>query len=382
MSGTPHALLGASSAHRWLHCPGSALLTADMPDTTSEYAEEGTLAHSVCEYLARSALVKQGYQIISETLSAPKQAMSDEMISCAEDYLSVILEAAEAMGEAPYIALEQRVDYSRWVPDGYGTADCILIGDGLLHVIDYKHGKGVQVAAEDNPQLMLYVLGALERYATLYDINRVRWSIVQPRNGGASHSPMLFKESLLQWAEDTVQPAAALAMTPDAPLKPGDHCRFCKARATCRARSDAALALEGFEKTAPALLTPEEIGERLKLGRDLVAYVKDLEDEALHRLLTGAPVPGWKAVEGRAIRVWTDPEAAFKKAVELGVPEQMLWEKKPVTLAALEKTLGKKQFAPLGEYVTVPPGKPALAPESDKRPAITSQSSAEQDFAE
>lgn len=164
----------------------------------------------------------------------------------------------------------------------------------------------------------------------------------------------------------------------DAPLNPGDHCRFCKARAVCRARSDAALALKDFEPTAPKLLSAEEIGQRLELGRDLASYVKDLEEEALHRLLTGGQVPGWKAVEGRANRAWTDPEAAFKAAVELGVPEEMLYERKPVTLAALEKTLGKKQFAPLGEYVTVPPGKPALAPESDKRPAII----AKDDFAE
>jgi len=370
MSDVAHALLGASSAHRWLNCPGSVLLTADLPDTTSEYSAEGTLAHEVCEAYARNALARKGFRVVSPTLDTPQDDAPDEMKACAQTYLEAILDAAADLGETPYIALEQRVDYSRWVPDGFGTADCVIIGTRIMHVIDYKHGKGVRVDAEDNPQLMLYALGALARYSALYDITRVRWSIVQPRNGGVSEAPETSADALRQWAEDVVKPAAARALTPGAPLVPGEHCRFCKARATCRARSDAAMALQYFPPTAPALLTPEEIGERLRLGRDLAAYLKDLEDHALGALLGGAAIPGWKAVEGRAIRAWTSPDEAFRKAVEIGVPEEMLWEKKPVTLAQLEKTLGKKGFAPLNGFVTTPPGKPALAPDTDKRPAI------------
>ena len=375
MSETLHALLGASSAHRWLNCPGSALLTADMPDTTSEYAQEGTLAHSVCESIAR-------WNLQGGTQNTPEGA-TDEMIDCAGLYVEAIMDAAQApeMGERPYIALEQRVDYSRWVPDGFGTADCIIIGNGVLHVIDYKHGKGVHVDADDNPQLMLYVLGALERYAPLYVINTVRWSIVQPRNGGVSHAPDMTVDAILYWAENTVRPAAKLAMTPDAPFLPGDWCRFCKAKGSCRARSDYNLSLECFEKKDPRLMGADEIGLILQRGKDLAKWLTDIEDYALSELLTGKQITGWKAVEGRAIRVWTDAEAAFKKAVELGVPETMLYERKPLTLAALEKTLGKKQFAPLCDFVTVPAGKPALAPETDKRPAIASAPTAEDDFA-
>ena len=380
MSEVTHALLGASSAHRWLNCPGSALLTADMPDTTSLYAEEGTLAHSVCESYARHSLLDIGCTVVSGSTDNHSHA-SDEMLDCAGLYVETILEIAKPLHN-PYIALEQRVDYSKWVPEGFGTADCIIIGDGALTILDYKHGRGVQVEAEGNPQLMLYALGALERYQTLYEISTVRWGIVQPRNGGVSFSDPMPVSTIISWADTTVRPAAALAMTKDAPFRPGDWCRFCKAKGSCRARSDHNLSLEGFEKKPAKLLTPEEMGGILLRGKDLLKWYSDVEDEALSRLLTGGKVPGWKAVEGRAIRTWSDAEAAFKRAVEIGVPEQMLWEKKPVTLAALEKTLGKKEFAPLTEFVTTPAGKPALAPESDKRPAILAQPSAEDDFAE
>lgn len=383
MSEVQHALLGASSAHRWLNCPGSALLTADMPDQTSIYAEEGTQAHAVCEAVARQELSKE-YLLVSSAIPDPPEDNA-EMRECANIYLDAILEAIAGLGlsldDPPYIALEQRVDFSQWVPDGFGTADCILIGNGILHVIDYKHGKGVQVDATDNPQLMLYALGALARYAALHEIHTVRWSVVQPRNGGVSQAPDMSAATLRLWATFVVAPTAALAMQPDADINPGEWCRFCKARATCRARSDHMLALEGFEKKPADLLTPDEVADALTRGADLEKWLNDLREHALSELLLGNPVPGWKAVEGRSIRAWTDAEAAFKKAQELGVPEAMLYERKPVTLAALEKTLGKKQFAPLTEYVTVPPGKPALAPDSDKRPAITSRPTAEDDFA-
>ena len=373
MSEAAHALLGASSSHRWLVCPGSVLLTKDMPDTTSEYAEEGTLAHVVCEAIARWNL-QGGAQVI------PEQA-TDEMIDCAGLYVETIMAAAAELGESPYIALEQRVDYSRWVPDGFGTADCVIIGGNTLHVLDYKHGKGVRVEAEDNPQLKLYALGALDRYSLLYDISVVRWSIVQPRNGGVSHAEPVLKESLLNWAEDIVRPAALLALTPNAPLNPGEWCRFCKAKGSCKARSDYYLALEGFEQKDSRLLAPDQLGDILKRGKDLAKWLADLEEHALSQLLAGSNIPGWKAVEGRSVRNWADAEAAFRKAIELGIPEEMLYERKPITLSQLEKTMGKKGFAPMTEFVTVPSGKPALAPESDKRPAITSRPSAEQDFA-
>lgn len=380
-----HALLGASSAHRWLNCPGSALLTKDMPDTTSIYAAEGTQAHSLCEAVARQGLLARGYSLTSSSLPGEPQEAPDEMKECAQEYLEAILEAADAIqqvsGQKPYIALEQRLDYSKWVPDGFGTGDCIIIGGGILHAIDYKHGKGVRVEAEGNPQLMLYALGALHRYQSLYFIHTVRWTIVQPRNGGVSQAPDMPVQDLLAWAEYVVQPTAVLASQPGADIRPGEWCRFCKAQATCRARSDHMLALEGFQKQDPRLMTPEQISDAMTRGAELARWLSDLQEYSLSELLAGRPIPGWKAVAGRSIRTWTDPEAAFARAVELGVPETMLYERKPLTLAALEKTLGKKQFAPLTEFVTVPPGKPALVPDSDKRPAITNAPTAEDDFA-
>lgn len=399
MSETKHALLGASSAERWIHCPPSVVLTQDMPDTTSPYALEGTIAHALAELKVRKQFLTGVGPKRYATLSyAIKERLGDhikalngnldaldttwaEMDSCTDTYLDAVKEAFSAAGSYPYLALEQRVDFSRWVPEGFGTADCVIIGNGSLHIIDYKHGKGVQVEAEDNPQLMLYALGALERYIALYDIHTVRWSIVQPRNDGVSHAPETDKESLYQWAEDIVQPAAELAVKGEGAYAVGDWCRFCKAKATCRARSDHNLALDGFTQTKPALLTPEEISDILSRSRDLVSWLKDLEGHSLTELLNGQEIPGWKAVAGRAIRAWTDQEAAFRKALELGTPEAMLYERKPISLAQLEKTLGKKGFEPLADFVTVPPGKPTLAPESDKRAAISNRADAETDFA-
>lgn len=398
MTPETHALLGASSAERWLNCPPSAQLTADMPEKTSPYAEEGRIAHSVAELKVRNWLapmpakkLKKELELEEGALTAMfKSAGADEgqitaawreIESCTDVYLDTVKEAFASAGECPYLALEQRVDFSRWVPGGFGTADCIIIGNGTLHVIDYKHGKGIAVDANDNPQLMLYALGALERYGYLYDVTTVRWSIVQPRNGGVSHAPETFKESLYNWAEDTVKPAADLADKGKGAYAVGDWCRFCKAKATCRARSDYNLSLEGFKSVAPALISNDELGNILQRSRDLAAWSKDLEAYALHALLTGEQIPGWKAVEGRAIRIWTDQEAAFKAATQAGIEEAVLYERKPVTLAALEKLLGKKQFEPLQPYITTPPGKPALAPETDKRQAIIARPTAEEDFA-
>lgn len=401
-----HAILGASAAERWLNCPPSVALTQDMPDTSSPYAREGTIAHELGElklrkhfltgigpkrYASMSREIKEnlaaafyraeGPGPTQDVLTAELEAAWAEMEHCTDIYLDTAKEIALGFPEAPYVALEQRVDFSAWVPEGFGTADCIIIGSGILHVIDYKHGRGVAVEAQDNPQLMLYALGAWQRYRALYPIHTLRWTIVQPRNGGVSEPQERSVEDLTKWAEDIVAPRAKLAYEGQGEYNPGEWCRFCKARATCRARSDYNLALEGFTKTEPALLTAEEIGGILVRSRDLARWISDLEEHALSALLDGQEIPGWKAVAGRALRIWTDQEAAFNKAMELGTPEAMLYERRPVSLAQLEKLMGKKAFQPLTDYVTVPPGKPTLAPQDDKRAAITNRSSAENDFA-
>lgn len=379
-----HAILGASSAERWLNCPPSALLTANMPDTTSDYAAEGTLAHRLGELKLRKRFVSgfgpKSFKAEMDKLKADL-LYTPEMDHATDEYLDAVNEIAMAFPETPYVALEQQVDFSDWVPEGYGTADCILIGNGILHVVDYKHGKGVPVPAESNPQLMLYALGAYVRYCLFYDIQQVRWTIVQPRNGGVSETPERTVADLLSWAENCVRPRALTAANGEGDYCPGEWCRFCKASATCRARSDRNLSLEEFHAVLPALLAPSELGDILTRATDLNSWLSDVEKYVLSALLRGEEVPGWKAVEGRAVRVWTDQEAAFKAAMEAGTPEAVLYERRPVTLATLEKVMGKKAFQVLAPYVHIPPGKPTLAPESDKKPAITTRPTAEEDFA-
>jgi hypothetical protein len=379
-----HALLSASSSERWLHCTPSARLTEALPDTTSEYAAEGILAHRIGELKLRKRFVSgfgaKSYKKELDKLKADP-LYTPEMDSATDEYLDAVNEIAMALPEPPYVVLEQQVDYSDWVPEGFGTADCTLIGNGILHVIDFKYGKGVPVPPEDNPQLMLYDLGAYVRYSLFYDIQQVRWTIVQPRNGGVSETPEMTVPALLDWAETYVRPRALLADKGEGEFCPGDHCRFCKAAATCRARSDYNLSLEDFNAALPALLAPGELGDILIRATDLKKWLSDIEEFVLSALLNGEEIPGWKAVEGRAVRVWTDQEAAFKAAVEAGTPEEMLYERRPVTLAALEKVMGKKNFQILTPFVHIPPGKPTLAPETDKRPPITNRPTADEDFA-
>lgn len=380
-----HAILGASSAERWLNCTPSALLTADMPDTASAYAAEGTLAHKLCELAVREnmAFDKSGMEFDAKYNAIQTDPnYTPEMESAALDYIEAINEIFYGFPSTPYLALEQRVDFSEYVPDGFGTADCVLIGSGILHIVDFKYGKGVPVSPVNNAQLMLYALGAYLRYQPLYDILRVRWTIVQPRNGGVSETQEKSAAWLINWAENNVKPRAEQASTGEGDYAVGEWCRFCKARSTCRARAEYNLALEGFSATKPPLLDSSEIGDALKRATDLKSWLSDLEEYTLSAVLTGREIPGWKAVEGRSVRAWTDQEAAFQAIISDGTPEAMLYERKPVTLAATEKLLGKKAFKSYEAWVTVPPGKPTLAPETDKRPAITNKQSAENDFAQ
>lgn len=395
MSPGKHALLGASSAARWLHCPPSARLTENMPDKAGPSAAAGTLAHAVGELKVRKRLVSgvgpQKYRAAMKRFREEHARLVAahgedaigawaEMERATDEYLEAVNEIAMEHTSLPYVALEQTVDFSQWVPDGFGTADALILGDGLLHVVDFKFGRGVAVDAEGNPQMRLYALGALHRYNLIYGVNAVRMTIVQPRNGGVSHAEPMAVPALLAWAETYVKPRAALAAKGEGSFAPGEWCRFCKAKATCRARSDASLALEGFGRRKPPLLTNEEVGEALTRGRDLKNWIADLEDYALSELLTGGEVPGWKAVEGRSVRAWTDQEEAFRAAIAAGIDEAVLYKRVPVTLAGLEKDIGKTAFAPLLPYVITPPGKPTLAPESDRRAAITARPSAEEDF--
>lgn len=389
-----HAVLSPSSAERWIHCPPSAVINAEAPRTDTVYTREGTLAHAVCELKALKWLDRlprygsKRYKAQMDKLRAD-ELWADEMDGYTDAYLDALKDIAAEYETPPHVTLEQRVDFSEYVPEGFGTADCLMIGQvngikgDVLHIIDFKYGKGVDVRAEKNPQMMLYALGALLDYMAIYDIFTVRMTIVQPRIKREPDTWEIEGRDLLRWAGDVVKPAAALATKGEGEFAEGDWCRWCAIRGSCRARAEANLEAARLDFAKPPELTDEEVGEALEMGQRLKQWLTDLEDYALSACLDGREIPGFKAVEGRSVRAWTDPDAAFTAARAAGVPEEMLYERKPVTLAALEKIMGKKPFAEaMAEYVTTPPGKPTLVKADDRRKAITNRSSAEEDFGE
>lgn len=390
-----HAMLGASSANRWMHCTPSARLEATLPDSTSKYAREGTLAHTIAELKVRKKFVEPMSQRTFNTRhnKLKKNPLYDPgMESCTDEYLDYITGVALSYDTRPYITAERKLDFSRYVPHGFGTSDCILIGGETLHIIDYKNGSGVMVEAENNPQLMLYGLGALEAYHLLYNIRHVVLAIVQPHAQGDTVKEWSIEaDKLLDWGAFTVRPLAEQADKGEGNFCAGDWCRFCRAKATCRAHSEkyGALADFGGENSLnkagkvpmPPLLSDAEVGRVLRQAVGLEHWVTALKDYALNACLDGKEIPGWKAVAGRKTRVWDDMDKAFTDLEAAGVEEAMLYERKPLTLAATEKMLGKPRFAEIaGAHVTISDGKPALASESDKRDAITRGTTAAEDF--
>lgn len=378
--------MSASSAHRWLNCTKSARLEEQFPDTTSEAASEGTLAHGLAEAKLRNYYYPAdfGKRKLGNFIKKAKgdALWQDEMLGHTDTYLDYIKSAALAYKSEPVVLIEKTVDYSTYAPEGFGTADCILISGSTLHVIDFKYGKGVQVSAEANPQMSLYALGAYEAYKVLYPVRDIKMAVVQPRLDNISEWGCTLQE-LLGWGE-YVKLRAALAWDGQGAFAPGEAtCKFCRAGAQCRARSDYNMGLAFSTGELPPLITPEEAGGRLLALEDVVKYQKDLQAWALSECLAGREVPGWKAVEGRSIREWADMEGAFKALQENGIPRALLYEEKPLTLAQVEKAVGKKEFNGIaGSYVIKPPGKPALAKESDKREAITNQITAGEAFRE
>jgi len=398
-----HAILSPSAAHRWLNCTPAPRIEAEFPESTSEYAEEGRLAHSVCELAAKKKFTVMSGRTYNAQLKKLKAdpKWDDEMLTTAANYVEHLTEHAMRFEHAPYVALEVRVDITDYAPEAFGTCDCVMIGGDELIITDYKHGKGVPVSAQDNPQMMLYALGALKLYRPIYGdmIRRVSTYIDQPRLGSYGGASMTVEE-LLAWGE-SIKPKAAAAFMGAGDFAPGDWCRFCRAKAKCRARAGHNTALEDFKDCVPAgaanaalataaimdtsgdlppLLTDEEIGPLLVRAEGLVAWYNDLKEYALAACIAGKTIPGWKAVEGRSTRVWTDQDAALAALEAGGVEDAIIYDRVPKTLAQLEKVIGKQRFEELaGSWIMKPPGKPALAAESDKRPAY---SSAAADFEE
>jgi phage protein len=367
-----HAVLSASGADKWLNCPPSARLEESYPDTSSPYAKEGTLAHEIAEFKTRNYFIETlPKRTFTSKLNKFKkdELYQNEMDEYTESYLEYIKEVAMKYPSKPYIALEKKIDFSKYVPDGYGTCDCILIHGNDMHIIDFKYGKGVPVSAENNSQLMLYALGALEAYSMLYQIETVHLSIFQPRIDNISCFE-ISAANLLSWAVGEVEPKAKLAYDGIGDFKAGEHCRFCKAQAQCRAKAESIISVFPI-KEEPALLTDDEIGLILAKAKELVSWSNAVEDYALNAILSGKEIQGWKAVEGRSVRVFSDADKAFEKIVESGTPEEMLYERKPLSLSQIEKLLGKKEFESIvSSFVIKPQGKPTLAPSDDKRPVF------------
>lgn len=377
---TQHALLSASSAHRWLHCTGSPLLEKEFPDTTSVYAKEGTLAHELCELKLKkyTTVMPKGTYTRAHNKIMKSELWQNEMESTSETYLEYVKEIMLSCEIAPAVLIEKRVDFSRYVPEGFGTADCLILAGDTLHVVDYKHGKGVVVDADHNPQMMLYALGAMSELSLLYRFKFVHMTIVQPRVNNISEFTMTADE-LIEWGETIVKPKAEAAMSGNGEFEAGDWCRFCRAKQQCKTRyeSNDSLYTELSERHDPRLITLAELGEYLKRGKDMAAWLEDMKEYALSESLAGADVPGWKAVEGRGSRAFTDTDEAVDTLIKNGIDESVLYERRVLTLAQMEKAVGKKAFGELvGDLVVKNPGKPTLVEESDKRPRITNQPTA------
>lgn len=380
-----HAKLSASGAKRWMTCTPSVALEGQFPEGTSSYAEEGTFAHSLAEIIINYNLGNIKKAAFNKALDKLKenQYYSKDLQYYIDDYVRQVWEfvnEAKAKCKDVLVLTEQRLDFSDYVEDGFGTGDVVVIADSELHVIDLKYGKGVGVSAEDNPQLRLYGIGALAAFDMLYEIDTVKTTIIQPRLEMTT-SEILTADELKEWAENVVKPKAQLAMAGEGEFVVGDHCRFCKAKATCRARTDYNLELTKMEFNDPELLLDEEIGEVLQKADNLVNWVKDITEWALDQAVKGKKFDGWKLVEGRSNRKYTDEIKVVDTLKGAGYEEAILYEKKLYGITAMEKIIGKKGFADLlKDLIEKPQGKPTLVVESDKRPEISSVQSALNDF--
>jgi hypothetical protein len=361
-----HAYLSASASHRWLLCPPSAKLCAEEPDYGSEYAMQGTCAHELAQYLLEQALGRP-CEDPTENLSY----YDGEMQEAAEGYRDFVLEQLEEIKKTckdPLICVEQTLDFSKWVEHGFGTGDCVIVADGLLQIIDLKYGLGVLVHAKENSQLMCYALGALDTFGDLYEIKRVKLSIYQPRRDNVD-SWELGTEELLRWAEDVLRPAAKLAYEGNGDFFAGDHCVFCKVKASCRKRAEYAAEITKEKLKEPVKLSPEEIAAILPRVDTLLSWAEDVKNYALRQALKGVSFPGWKLAEGRSVRKFRDENTVAKIVTAAGYEP---YEKKLLGITAMTKQLGKKRFEELlGGFVVKPQGKPVLVPESDSRPATS-----------
>lgn len=388
-----HALLSASSAKKWIHCPPSARLEETFPDESSEAAEEGTLAHSFCELKLRKLFIEPGMP--DKTYKAELNKLkkdtryNPEMDRFTDDYVAFVQKIAYGYPSTPYISVEKKIDYSHVAPEGFGTADCIILCGSDLHVVDFKYGKGVVVSAEENPQMGLYAIGALAAYSLIYPIEQIMFHIVQPRVHNFSTWKTTAKD-LQAWGDTVVKPNAMLAFKGEGDFCQGTWCDegFCKAAGQCRHRMNENMEVIQKELNpvtgklvSENLISNEEIGKILPLLQLVSPWIKKVEKAALNKLLSDEAVPGWKLVEGRSNRELTDATKAFKDLISAGYKKAMLYEQKPLALTEVEKLITKEDYTTiLSPYIVKPKGKPTLAPENDKRSVYQKDSTPEEDF--
>lgn len=370
-----HAVLSASSSYRWLACPPSALLCAKEKDVSSEFAVQGTDAHSLCEYKVKKSLGQK-----SEDPTENLTYFNQEMADCSDMYAQYVMEQVQKAKEKckdPIVLVEQRLDFSKWIPEGFGTGDCVIVADETLTVIDFKYGVGILVEAENNPQMMCYALGVLSIFDGIYDIKEITMTIFQPRREHVS-TFTISKEALLSWAEETLAPTAQLASKGEGEFKAGSHCQFCKVKATCRKRAEYNLELARYDFEMPANLKDEEIEVILSKADELISWAGDIKEYALQQAVGGKEWKDWKLVEGRSNRRYVNETAATDKVQSAGYDP---YEHKILGITAMTKLLGKTKFEELlGGLIEKPQGKPTLVPMSDKRPAM--KNTAVNDFKE
>lgn len=386
---TQHAVCSASSSERWLHCTAAPRFEEQFPPSSSTYAEEGHLAHCICELYGRkrftvmrpSEFEKEMQQLKTDPL------FQSEMLTTAQFYVQYLEEKINEFPAKPFVTFEIKVDFSDYVPEGFGTCDCAIIGGNTLRITDYKHGKGVFVSSVNNSQMRLYALGALKFFSAVYGdtIENVVMAIVQPRISEDVTEERMTVEELRAWGNAVRDKAQRAYSGIGATFEPGDWCRFCRGKAVCKARAKKNCAFEDFKDAVPQsaardgatppgtqILSNVEIADLLVRAADLVKWYSDLKDYAQQEILAGREIPGWKVVAGKSVRAFTDTDAAFNAIRAAGYDDVMLYDRKPKTLAALEKLVGKKNFEAIaGQFITRPMGAPTLVESSDPRSAYS-----------
>lgn len=368
-----HAILSASGASRWMACTPSAVLEQQFENKSSVFAEEGTLAHELGELTLKlnlGEITKRTFNSKFKKIQENKLYSAD-MPDYVQTYVDICLErVSEAKATTPdaLFKIEQRLDFSEWVPDGFGTGDFVIIADGTMEVCDLKYGKGVPVSANNNKQMMLYALGAIAEFNFLYDIQKVRMTIIQPRLDNISTFEVT-TEDLLKWAEDYVRPRAELAIKGKGEFCAGDHCKFCRAKAVCRARAEKNMELAKYDFEEPSLLDNNDVAYILSKVDELVNWAGDVKDFALEQALNGEEYDGFKVVEGRSNRKYADTEAIVEILRDNNFNDPDIFKPSElITLTNMEKLVGKKKLTELiGDYIVKPPGKPTLVPITDKR---------------